>query len=71
MLEDRRVKGKSPVVQDIFNNMIALKEVPSWAVDRDGGVDEFFHPRDWNGKLLRNWYTTSRVGEALTNYVES
>ena len=34
MLEDRRVKGKSPIVQDIVNNMIALKEVPSWAVVR-------------------------------------
>jgi len=31
MLEDRRVKGKSPIVQDIINNMIVLKEVPSWA----------------------------------------
>ena len=27
MLEDWRVKGKSPIVQDIINNMIALKEV--------------------------------------------
>jgi len=31
ILEDRRVKGKSPIVQNIINNMIALKEVPSWA----------------------------------------
>jgi len=30
MLEDQRVKGKSLIVQDVFNNMIALKEVPSW-----------------------------------------
>ena len=31
MLEDKRMKGKSPIVQNIINNIIVLKEVPSWA----------------------------------------
>ena len=71
MLEDWRVKGKNPVVQDILNNMIALTEIPSWAADQDGGVDELFHSRDRNGKLFRHWYTTFRVEKASMNYVES
>ena len=57
---------KNPIVQDIFNNLIALKEIPSWAEK-----ENYYHPRDRNGKLLRNRYTTSRVDDAVSSYVEA
>ena len=62
---------KSPLVQDIFNNLIALKEVPSWASKASGAKDLYYHPRDRNGKLLRNRYTTARVEDAVSRYVEA
>ncbi len=57
---------RSPIVQDIFNNLIALKEVPLWAAK-----EKYHHPRDRNGKLLRNRYTTSRVEDAIASYIEA
>ena len=59
---------KSPIVQDVFNNIFALKEIPSWATDEDG-KSRYFHPRDRNGKLLRNRYTSDSVQSALADYV--
>ena len=64
---------KSPIVQDIFNNLIAIKSKPSWDEDDAGeGIKlRYFHPRDRNGKVLRTRYTTDRVQEALSDYVET
>jgi len=58
-------ESKSPIVQDIFNNIFAIKNIPSWAEDPDA----YYHPRDRNGKLLRSRYTTERVDNALHEYV--
>ena len=61
---------KSPIVQDINNNIFCLKNVPSWL---DASIDElqsnYFHPRDRNGKLLPNRYTSTNVQSALSEYV--
>ena len=71
---------KNPIVQDIFNNLIAIKSKPSWAsaieqqtqIEVEGDRKSlYFHPRDRNGKVLRSRYTTDRVQEALSDYVES
>jgi hypothetical protein len=59
----------NPVVQDMFNNLFALKSVPSWVEKNDRG--KYYHPRDRNGKVLGNRYTTPRVADALSNYVEA
>ena len=61
------LESKCPVVQDIFNNLLAIKPVPSWSNKHD----QYFHPRDRNGKVLRTRYTTERVQEALSDYVEA
>jgi hypothetical protein len=61
---------KSPIVQDIFNNIFAVKEIPSWVnLSDENAKSSFFHPRDRNGKLLRNRYTSTNVQSALTDYV--
>ena len=60
-------ESKTPVVQDVFNNFIALKQVPKWAED----PDKYYHPYDRNGKLLRNRYTTKSVESAASDYVEA
>ena len=60
-------ESKSPIVQDIFNNLILLKAVPSWSNEQN----KYFHPRDRNGKILRNRYTTQRVDDAISSYVEA
>ena len=57
---------KSPIVQDIFNNIIAIKENPS-----DERKDYYYHPRDRNGKILRNRFTTKKVELALSSYIEA
>lgn len=74
-------ESKSPVVQDIFNNIIAIKSKPSWVEvpkrskisneDELSSEPDYFHPRDRNGKILRNRYTTRRVEEAVSEYVEA
>ena len=61
--------GRTPVVQDIFNNLIALREMPP-GLDNDA-KSKYIHPRDRNGKLLRNRYTTEKVQEALSEYVDA
>jgi len=58
---------KTPIVQDIFNNLIHLRVVPSWTDDKD----RYYHPRDRNGVLLRNRYTTRTVEDAISSYVEA
>ena len=61
---------KSPIVQDIFNNIFALKERPSWLDTSDETAkSNYFHPRDRNGKLLRNRYTSANVESILSDYV--
>ena len=84
-LSDAR-ESKNPVVQDIFNNQIALRAIPSWAKKeskddhRDDAIESrppreaasaYFHPRDRNGKVLRNQYISERVREAMAEYVEA
>ena len=64
-------EAKSPIVQDLFNNLIALKAVPSWAPKNKKDQSQYYHPRDRNGKLLRNRYTTARVEDAVSAYVEA
>ena len=69
---------RNPIVQDIFNNLIAIKSKPSWDISALEGQTEdevsksrYFHPRDRNGKVLRTRYTTEKVQEALSDYVEA
>lgn len=63
---------KCPIVQDVFNNIFALKEIPPWLDPSDDDVkSRYFHPRDRNGKLLRNRYTSTNVQAALSDYVAS
>lgn len=66
--EGYRNLGRSPVIHDIFNNQLLLKEIPS-GISEDN-KHNYFHPKDRNGKLLRNRYTTERVQVALAKYVE-
>jgi hypothetical protein len=61
--------SSNPIVQDMFNNLIALKSVPLWVEKKDR--EKYYHPRDRNGKVLGNRYTTTRVADALSNYVEA
>mmetsp|Transcript_8180 Transcript_8180/g.15395 ORF Transcript_8180/g.15395 Transcript_8180/m.15395 type:complete len:1426 (-) Transcript_8180:2488-6765(-) len=64
---DTAKEVRSPIVQDIFNNMIHLKSVPAWTDDKE----RYYHPRDRNGKLLRNRYTTQAVEDATSSYIEA
>jgi hypothetical protein len=64
---DQVGEGKNLVVQDIFNNLFALKAVPEGVADQS----LYIHPRDRFGKILRNRFTTLRVQEALSNYVST
>ena len=58
--------NQSLLVHDKFNNLIALKRIPN---TREPPPREyFFHPRDRNGKTLRNKYTTVAVEQALSDY---
>lgn len=57
---------RSPIVQDVFNNLFAIKAVPDHA-----NAEDYFHPRDRNGKILRNRYTTAAVQTALSEYVSA
>lgn len=66
---DVATENKTPIVQDIFNNAFALREVPNWCSERKR--DEFLHPRDRFGKLIRNRYTTNSVQNALSDYLSA
>jgi hypothetical protein len=59
----------NPIVQDIFNNFIALKEIPSFVTAEN--KEDYFHPRDRFGKVLSNRYSTARVQAALSDYVQA
>lgn len=62
-------KGKNPIAQDMHNNMFAVKEIPDWA---EGATrDNYVHPRDRFGKIMKNRFTTDRVNAALSEYVTS
>jgi len=64
---DSAKERKTPIVQDIFNNLIGLKTIPSWTIDKD----KYYHPRDRFRKLLGNRYTTKKVEDAISSYVEA
>jgi predicted GIY-YIG superfamily endonuclease len=57
---------KISVVQDVFNNIICLKEKPSSHARED---TKYKHPKDRFGKTLGNRYTTEAVESALSDYV--
>lgn len=59
----------NPIVQDVFNNCIALRERPSFVTAKN--KEDYFNPRDRHGKVLRNRYTTARVEAALSDYVQA
>eukprot|EP00977_Amphora_coffeiformis_P025658 scaffold21117_cov170-Amphora_coffeaeformis.AAC.2 len=58
-------QGKNLIVQDMFNNLIALKDIPEGVSDKS----DYIHPRDRFGKMIKNRYTTDRVQHALSDYV--
>jgi predicted GIY-YIG superfamily endonuclease len=62
-----RDANKSLIIQDVFNNIIALKQKPE-TLRSDC---EYFHPRDRNGKVLKNRWTTAEVQDALSEYVKA
>jgi hypothetical protein len=66
MLDKAAVK-RNDLIHSINDNLIALKSVPNEAKDK--GI--YFHPRDRNGKLLRNRWTTQHVDDALSNYISA
>eukprot|EP00547_Thalassionema_nitzschioides_P000045 CAMPEP_0194209404 /NCGR_PEP_ID=MMETSP0156-20130528/7541_1 /TAXON_ID=33649 /ORGANISM="Thalassionema nitzschioides, Strain L26-B" /LENGTH=1217 /DNA_ID=CAMNT_0038936571 /DNA_START=172 /DNA_END=3825 /DNA_ORIENTATION=- len=60
-------KSKSPIVQDIFNNLIAIR-------DKDRPKDQkdrYFRPKDRNNKIIGNKYTTQGVQDAWDEYVKA
>lgn len=57
---------KSPILQDIFNNCFAVKDMSSAGME-----SAYIHPKDRFGKLIRNRYTTASVQSALSEYVEA
>lgn len=64
------VNSKSSLVaHDIFDNMLALKSVPRWAESESEG--KYYHPRDRNGKLMKNRWTTKEVEAALSLYIQA
>ena len=65
--------GKSPILQDIFNNIIAINKstVSEWIESNGKANPKYYHPRDRNGKPINLRYTTERVEHALLEYVEA
>jgi len=57
---------KANIVQDINNNMFALKGSKP---KKEGGGDDYYHPKDRNNKTLMNRFTTTRVESALGAYL--
>jgi MutS domain V len=66
---DAAPESKTPIAQDIFNNAFALREVPNWCSEQKR--DEFMHPRDRFGKLIRNRFITNAVQNALSDYLSA
>jgi hypothetical protein len=71
IVEDSSNNNKSLIVQDIFNNLLALKQVPKRGDASTIADDYYFHPRDRHGKRLGNRYTTVKVQQALSDYVSA
>eukprot|EP00980_Cylindrotheca_fusiformis_P013449 scaffold3437_cov113-Cylindrotheca_fusiformis.AAC.16 len=59
--------NKAFIIHDFYNNLIALKKIPNVGL-KEG---HYFHPRDRNGKTIRNRYTTEKVQGALSDYVSA
>ncbi|CAJ1966258.1 unnamed protein product [Cylindrotheca closterium] len=57
--------NKALIIHDFYNNLIALKQIPNTHLKKE----DYFHPKDRNGKLLRNRYTTTKVQTALDEYI--
>jgi len=79
-LYDAKETKNIVVTQDIFNNILAIKTIPEWVKTNDGedsvsdktnAKSRYFHPRDRNGKVLTTRYTTERVQDAMSEYVEA
>jgi hypothetical protein len=63
---------KNTIGYDILNNIIAIKELRPWAKEsKPNEKSDYYHPRDRNGKLLTSRYTTDRVENALSEYIQS
>ena len=60
--------SRTPIMQDIFDNLISLKDIPPMEAT-NLPKDEYFHPRDRNGKIKGNRYTTEKVQIALSEYI--
>ena len=58
---------KLDISHSINDNLIALKTIPTGVADKE----LYFHPRDRNGKQLRNRWTTKNVEDALSNYISA
>lgn len=54
------------IAQDIFNNLLVLKKVPS-----GGSAGDYIHPRDRHGKKLSTRFSTQDVEQALCDYVSA
>ena len=66
--EDFRDGCKNLIVQDIFNNLIVLKDKPTLA---KCDSTKYIHPKDRFGKSIGNRYTTEAVQCALSDYVNA
>lgn len=64
---DTAKERRSPIVQDVFNNMILLRQIPAWTEEKA----KYYHPKDRNGKILRNRFTTQAVEDATSSYLEA
>ena len=58
---------KHLIVQDIFNNLVVLKDKPSTEISEK----HYIHPKDRFGKTIGNRYTTEKVQCALADYVNA
>jgi DNA mismatch repair ATPase MutS len=56
--------NKGLIAQDIFNNLLVLKKVPT-----NGSSKNYTHPRDRHGKKLSTRFSTEDVEQALSDYV--
>ncbi len=63
--------SSSLIAHDVFNNMLALKSIPRWFNNNNEENNSYYHPRDRNGKLLKNRWTTKDVDAALTSYLQA
>jgi hypothetical protein len=64
--------SSSIIAHDIFNNMLSLKSVPRWtSIMNNSKENYYYHPRDRNGKLLKDRWTTKDVDAALSSYLQA